>query len=402
VSPSDRPSRPDRPDRPSHWRRVPADAADWFDPDDIARGRTYNRPVNRLKVVRAVLSIAALVAFIAGDGADRVIDWLDASGWALQVAVVLVAVELVGLLYNPWFNAWRVLVHDRRWDLSTQTVKGWLSDEGKDLLVGLVISVLLLVPLWAVIRATDLWWLYGWVLFSVFTVAFGFLWPVVIAPIFNKFTPLEDEELAGRIRAVAERAGLEIEGVYVADASKRSRVTNAYVAGLGRTRRVVLFDTILEWPPEAIEQVVAHELGHWRHAHLRRKIPVLVAAQLVMFLTTWLLLRWDALLDWGGAEDVGDPRAVPLFLLVFPASFLVTGLVTAWLSRADERQADIHALEVLDGPDQLVEVFRRLAKDHNADVDPSWFRRLQAQHPPLAERMAMAKAWPPPDRTLSR
>jgi len=315
------------------------------------------------------------------------------SGWALQVIVVVLSVELLSVLYNPWFNAWRTLVHDRRWGLSTQTLRGWIGDEVKELLVGLVVSVALLVPLWAVVRATDLWWLYGWAIFSVFTVAFGFLWPVLVAPIFNKFTPLEDESLATRIHEVAERAGLNISGVFVADASRRSTVTNAYVAGLGRTRRVVLFDTILEWPREPIEQVVAHELGHWRYAHLRRKLPILIGAQLVMFLVAWAVLRWDPILDWANVESVEDPAALPLFLLVFPASFLLTGLATAWLSRADEREADLHALEVLERPEAMIEVFRRLASDHKADVDPSWFRRVQAQHPPLAERMAMAAAW---------
>ena len=124
------------------------------------------------------------------------------------------------------------------------------------------------------IRATDLWWLWGWAIFSGFTVLLGLLYPVVIAPIFNKFTPLEDGPLRTRILEVAERTGLPITEVLVADASRRSRAGNAYVAGLGKTRRVVVFDTILDWPIDEIEQVVAHELGHWRHAHLRRKLPV--------------------------------------------------------------------------------------------------------------------------------
>jgi STE24 endopeptidase len=381
------------PERISHYRRVPADAAEWFDATEVERGRAYNRPLNRLRAVRAVLSTLVLVAFITGHGAQDVIDGLGVRGWALQVLVVAATVELLSLIFGPWFSAYKSLVHDRRWNLSTQTPANWLGDELKELLLGVVITGLLLVPLYAVIRATDLWWFFGWLIFSGFTLAFGFLWPVVIAPLFNKFTPLEDERLAARIHEVAERADLDISGVQVADASKRSRATNAYVAGLGRTRRVVLFDTILEWPPELIEQVVAHELGHWKHAHLRRKVPVLVAAQLVMFVATWAITRWEPVLDWAGVDSMRDPASLPLFLLVFPASLLLTGLGTAWLSRADERQADIHALEVLGEPEGLIAVFRRLADDNKADVDPSLVRRLQAAHPPLAERMAMAQLW---------
>jgi STE24 endopeptidase len=391
----------DRPEAPpeahgrrrSHWRRVPADPRDWFDRAEIDRGRAYNKPLERLSLARLALGGAVTIAFIVGEAAPRLLDALGVEGWALQLVVVIVAFEAVTLIVAPWFEAYRALVYDRRWGLSTQTGRLWVLDQVKDLALALVLSIALAVPLYALIRSTELWWLFGWLLFSGFTLAFGFLWPVVIAPLFNRFTPLDDAELAARLAAVADRAGLEISGVFVNDASKRTNATNAYVAGLGRTRRVVLFDTILRWPPEPIEQVVAHELGHWKHAHLRRKIPVLVVAQLVMFLSTWALLQWEWLLDVAGIESVGDPASFPLLISLFPLSLLLTGLGTAWLSRADERQADIHALEVLDRPDELADVYRRLAADHNANVDPSRWKRLKASHPPLAERMQMAKEW---------
>lgn len=377
----------------SHWKRVPADPADWFDPEEVARGRAYHRPLDRLRVVRLVLGGAITVAFVVSHAGPRLIDALDVRGWALQVAVVAVALELTTLVYGPWFDGYRTLVHDRRWDLSTQSTGAFYLDLVKELVVGLVLTLVLVVPLYAVIRATDLWWLFGWLLFSFFTVLLGLLWPIVIAPVFNKFEPLADATLARRVRSVAQRAGLTVSAVLVADASKRSRAGNAYVAGLGKTRRVVLFDTILDWPPEVVEQVVAHELGHWRYAHLRRKLPVLVAAQLVMFVATYFLLQWDWLLARAGVTSVEDPGALPLFLGVFPLTYVVLQLGAAWLSRADERQADLHALAVLDDPDRFSEVFRRLAERNKADVDPSRWKRLIAAHPPVAERLAMAAAW---------
>ena len=377
----------------SHWRRFPGDARDWFDHAEIERGRAYNRPMERLKLVRQVLGLAIIVAFIAGDVGPKVIDKLDLRGWAWNVVAVAVVFTLVEGIVSPWFDAYRELVWDRRWDLSTQTVRGFVSDQVKGMALGLVLNAILLVPLWAVIRATDLWWLWGWALFSAFTVLFGLLYPVVIAPIFNTFTPLEEGELRSRILAVAERTGLPITGVLVADASKRSRAGNAYVAGLGRTRRVVVFDTILDWDPEQIEQVVAHELGHWKHAHLRRKLPVLIATQLLMFLVTWTVLRWDWLLDAGDVGSVRDPGAVPIFLAVFPLGFVFVSLVTTWLSRVDERQADLYALEVLDDPLAFSALFRTLAAANKADVDPGLTKRLLASHPPIPERLAMAAAW---------
>jgi STE24 endopeptidase len=378
---------------PSHWRRVPADAAEWFDRDEVERGRAYNRPLDRLRKVRFALGAAVTAAFIVGEAAPRLLGALGVSGWVLQLVVVAVALEASTLVYSPWFDAHRELVHDKRWGQSNQTWGGFLADQGKGLLVGLVVTLLLVVPLYAVMRATDLWWLYGWAIFSAFTVVFGLLYPVVVAPLFNRFTPLDDAVLARRIRAVAERAGLDVDRVLVADASRRSRAGNAYVAGLGRTRRVVVFDTIRDWPPELVEQVVAHELGHWRHHHLRRKLPVLIGAQLVMFLLAWAALRWEPLLELAGVERAGDPASLPLFLAVFPLGFVVAGLASSWLSRVDERQADLHALEVLGDPEAFSRLFRQLAETNKADVDPSGWKRLNASHPPLAERLAMAQAW---------
>ena len=192
---------------------------------------------------------------------------------------------------------------------------------------------------------------------------------------------------------MARRCGLDISGVLVADASRRSLAGNAYVAGLGRTRRVVIYDTLLAWPHEVIVQVVAHELGHWKHAHLRRKLPVIIGVQLLLFLGSWALLRWGWLLDLGGVDSVRDPAAIPIFFTIFPAGFVAVNLVTSWLSRADERQADIYALDTLGDPEAFSQVFRRLAETNKSDVDPSTWKRLNASHPPIAERLAMARRW---------
>lgn len=377
----------------SHWRRVPADPAEWFDRAEIERGRAYTRPIERMQRVRLVLSTALAVAFVVGDAGPWLIDALDVRGWALQVVVVAIAFTGVELLVSPWFDGWRELHHDRDWGLSTQTTRGFVVDQVKGALLGAVLAVVLLVPLWAVIRTTDLWWLWGWVLFSAFTVLLGLLYPVVIAPLFNTFTPLADEELRERILGVARACELDVSEVLVADASRRSLAGNAYVAGLGRTRRVVLFDTILGWPHDVTVQVVAHELGHWRFAHLRRKLPVVIGLQLALFVAVWALLRWDWLLDLAGIGEAGDPGAVPLFFSLFPAGFVLAGLGTAYLSRVDERQADLYALDVLRDPDDFSQVFRTLAETNKADVDPSRWKRLNASHPPIAERLAMARRW---------
>ena len=375
------------------WRGVPHDPTEWFSADELDRSRRYQRPLARLRAFRLALGLAAMAVIVGFQAAPEVVDGLGISNWVLQLVVVVVLLEGVALLYNPALDWWVDLVHDKRWGLSTQTPRGFVVDQVKSLLLGIVVNLVLVVPLYALIRGTDLWWLWGWLLLVAFSVGLGFLYPVVIAPIFNTFTPLEDEALRARIDDIAERAGVSIEGAFVADESRRSTRDNAYVAGLGRTRRVVLFDTILEHPVEVVAQVVAHEVGHWRLHHLRRQIPLAAVLAMLLMLGLRLLSEWDGLWSWAGVEGIGDPASLPVLLVAVQVGFGVMGLGMSLVSRAFERQADVQALELLGEPDRMQEMLRRLHVKNLADLDPSRWRRWKASHPPAAERMALVRAW---------
>lgn len=376
----------------SPYRRVPADPADWFDAEEIERGRAYVRPIRRLQHVRTVLTTAIAIAFVVGDAGPRLLDALDLRGWALQLVVVAAAFFLADLGVSTWFDAWRELVWDKRWEMSTQTVRGFVLDQLKAF-VFLVVLLALIIPLWALIRATDLWWLFGWLVLGGFALVASTLGPVLIAPLFNKHAPLADGELRERLLGVARRAELDVDEVLVADASRRSRAINAHVTGLGKTRRVVVFDTLLDWPAEHLEQIIGHELGHWRHRHILRRIPVLVAAQGLSLVLVAVVTSWDWVLEGAGVSSLEDPGALALFLVLFQVGFLASTLVTSWLSRADERASDIYALELLGNPDAFAGAFRKLAEANNAEVDPPLWKRITHTHPPIAERMAMAAAW---------
>ena len=381
------------------YRPMPNDPADWFSTDELRRARDYQRPLARLRVVRGSITAVVLVVFVFADVGPRLLDALGVTNWVLQLFVMVAALELVSLLYNPVLDAWVDLKHDKQWGLSTQTPKRFVGDQAKNLVLGLVMNTVLLVPLYWVIRTTEHWWLLGWLLVLVFSIGIGFLFPIVIAPIFNKFTPLEEGELSQRIDAVAERAGVDISGAFVADESKRSRRDNAYVAGLGATRRVVLFDTLLGHPPAVVEQVVAHEIGHWRLHHLRRQIPLAAGLSFFVFGFLKVLSGWDWLFEQAGiptdtaVPPIGSPAALPILLFGVQAGFLVTGLVSSWVSRAFERQADLEALELLQEPQVMLDMQRRLHVKNLADLEPNLLRRLQATHPPAAERMAFTAAW---------
>jgi STE24 endopeptidase len=390
----------DRPRLPSLWRRVPNRPDDWFSADELDRARRYQKPVTRARMARLAISAVVMLVVVFADVAPKVVDGLDVTNWVLQLLVVVVLLELIGLVIGTPFDAWLELRHDREWELSTQTEKGFVADLVKGTVLGVVVNLILLVPLFAVNRSTPTWWLWGWLVMVTFSIGLGFLYPIFIAPIFNTFTKLEDdEELAGRVDRIADIAGVQISGTYVADESKRSRRDNAYVAGLGATRRVVLFDTLLEHPPEVVEQVVAHEIGHWRLKHLRRQLPAIAVLLLLLFAGLKAFSGWDWIFEQAGVQPDGDvpaigvPTALPLVALVTQLGFSVLGLATAFISRAFERQADVEALDLLEQPQTMLDMQRSLHTKNLADLEPSLLKRLQASHPPAAERMALTAAW---------
>lgn len=377
----------------SCWHRMPHDPRTVFSAEELDRARRYQRPLTRLRFVRGLLGLGVLIAFVVLRAGPRLVGALGVSGWAAQLVVVLVALVLLALVYDVPLDAWVDLRHDRRWGLSTQTGVGLAVDEVKSVLLEVVLGLAVLVPLYAVIRSTTWWWLWGWALVVAVLTAFGFLFPVVIAPIFNRFTPLADEGLAARLRDVAGRAGVGVSGVYVVDESRRSRRDNAYVAGLGATRRVVLYDTILEHPPELIEQVVAHELGHWRRHHLRRQLPLTAAVAFLGFALLWALAGWTGLWSWAGVDGIGDPAGLAVVALAVEVGAAGASLVLAWVSRAFERQADLDALDLLRRPDDTIEMLHRLHVKNLADLAPGRLAAMRAGHPTPAERVAFARAW---------
>jgi STE24 endopeptidase len=378
---------------------VPNRPDDWLSADDLDRARRYKKPITRVRLARLGISLTVFAVIVFADVVPNLLDDLDVTNWVLQLLMVMVLLTVVSLVISTPFDAWLELRHDREWELSTQTGSGFVVDLLKGLVLGIVVNTVLLLPLYAVIRSTPTWWVWGWLVMMFFNLGLGFLYPIVIAPIFNTFTKLEDDDMSRRVDRIAEIAGVQISGTYVADESKRSRRDNAYVAGLGATRRVVLFDTLLEHPPEFVEQVVAHEIGHWRLKHLRKQIPVIGLLLLALMLGLKAFSTWDWIFEQAGVRGSGDvpaigmPAALPLVLGAVGIGSSVLGLATSWISRAFERQADVEALDLLQQPQTMIDMQRGLHTKNLADLEPGLVKRLQASHPPAAERMALTSAW---------
>jgi len=379
--------------RPPLWRRTPADAADWFDAAEVARSRDYKRPLKKLSLASTAATIVLFIVLIATHAAPRVLDGLGVSNWALGLFVGIFLINIIGSVLDLPISAWVTLSYDKKWDLSTTTTKTFVIDQFKGLAVATLLLSAILIPVYAVIRATDNWWIYATLALMVVSLVMAFVYPVVIMPIFNKFVPLGDDDLKRRIDAVADKAGVTIKGSFTMDASKRSRRDNAFVAGFGPTKRVVIFDTMLEHPATTVEHVVAHEIGHYRLQHIFTSVPAGLLSTLIAFGLLQALTTWDALLDFAGVERLGDPGSLPLFLALFALLTTGTSLLTSALSRHHEREADLEALRLLRDPGAMVDVWKRMAPKNIADLEPTWWKRINASHPDAPERMAFAAEW---------
>ncbi len=274
---------------------------------------------------------------------------------------------------------------DRAWELTAQAWRGWAADRGKGLAVGTVLAAVALEPLVGLARALPSAWPAAAAGASALLVlAGGFVAPVVLEPLFNRFAPLEDAELAGRLRDLSVRAGVPVREVLVADASRRTRRHNAYVSGLGRTRRVVVWDTLLEAADaDQVALVVAHELGHRRHRHLALLTGLGMAGAAAFVVVLWAL-----------PLDVGAARTVPALLLVGSGLELLALPFGSALSRRLERTADRFSLELTHDLPAYEGAFRELAVANLADLEPPRAAYLTLfSHPTAPERLAAGRAW---------
>ena len=371
----------------------PALGAEFTD-QQIERHGIYRRAGYLGLALGLVLEIVVLVLLARGP-VGRLVESLESwrGGLVVHAALAGIALALVTALAALPLSFVRGHVINRAWGLSTQTAAGWALDLVKGLGVGAVIAAIGACAFFALVRwQPRTWWLWAWAAFTLLTALMVWLYPVAIAPLFNKFTPLEDPALSQRITRVAQDAGVEVDEVLVADASRRTTSENAYVAGLGATKQVVLYDTLLESGSEdETVFVVAHELGHEKENHVLKNLLLSSLGLFVGFGALKLLAGWNGLWSWAGASGISDLRALPVLLLF--------GLLAGWLtlpaqsavSRSFERRADAIALDLTRQPEVAVRSFRRLAFANLADLRPPgpavW---LLFSHPPIPDRIESA------------
>jgi STE24 endopeptidase len=359
-----------------------------------ATAKQYAGVRRRLMLVDLVLGAAYLIVWVAFGWHVALRDavaglttnpWLQVGLYALAFGVPYFIIDLPLSYYSGF-----VLPH--RYDQSTQDLKGWIGDQLKGLVLSLVLGgIVLEVIYWLLRAAPDLWWLYAAGVMLLFTVVLSILSPILIAPLFFKFTPLEDADLAARLMKLAEKAGTSVKGVYRFDMSSRTKSANAALMGMGSTRRIVLGDTLLdEFSADEIETVLAHELAH----HVHNDIPLLTAVNttliLISFYVAHLVLRWVVATT--GLTGPGDPATLPVFGLVMGVVSLISMPLGNAISRWRERMADGYALQETHMPDAFADAMTRLANQNLGEYDPEpWVVFLLQSHPPLRDRVEAAR-----------
>jgi STE24 endopeptidase len=312
---------------------------------------------------------------------------------AYQLALLAAFALVSGLLDLP-FELWRTFHIEQRFGFNRSTLRLFVVDQLKGLLVGAVIGLpLAALVLWIMAATGRWWWLWAWCAWAAFNLLIMVLYPTVIAPLFNKFEPLADAMLAARVRALMQRCGFAAKGLFVMDGSRRSAHGNAYFTGLGAAKRVVFFDTLLaKLSPGEVEAVLAHELGHFKHRHVTQRIVMMFGISLAaLALLGWLAGQAGFYTGLGVAPNLGAPNdalALLLFMIIVPVFGYFASPLMAQLSRRHEFQADAYACAQSDGAD-LASALLKLHEDNAATLTPDpIYVRFYYSHPPASERLA--------------
>jgi STE24 endopeptidase len=366
-------------------------------PDDVvARGRALHAALRPSSYGSLLAGLAAALLLGLTPAGARLVAWVAqpfGGHWLAEAVMGGLAILMLPWLASLPFAAWRHTVL-RNYGLSTQNWGGWAVDLLKSGAVGAVIGAVVLSGFYTVTRfAPDWWWAFGAAGAAALVVLLSFIFPVLVEPVFNRFTPMPAGPLRDELVMMAAQDGLPVREVLVADASRRTTGLNAYVSGFGATRRVVVYDTLLrEAPAGEVRSVVAHELGHAKDHDPEVGALLGATGAALAIMALYLLGQCDALLHRAGVESMGSPRAIGLVLAMAALAGLVTGPFQSLVSRRIEARADQHALRLTREPAQFAGMQLRLAEVNIADVHPPRLEYLLfATHPDTVERLAAAR-----------
>ena len=307
-----------------------------------------------------------------------------------QALIFFGALSLIGGAAGLPFDIYHTFVLEKKYGFSTITWKLWLTDLIKSVILSAVLMGILLSAFMAfILYLPKSWWFWAWIFFTAFEILLMWLYPVVIAPLFNKYEPIKDEVLKEKITTLLTKVGLKAKGIFQVDEGKRSKHTNAYFTGIGKTKRIVLFDTLLaSHSQEEILAVLAHEIGHWKKKHILKQLIFMIAASFVLFYFIYRVVNWPPLYAAFGLPQTPVYAGLLLVSLYLSCAGFFFSPLGSIITRRYEREADQTAHELTGTSEPMINALKRLAKDNLSNLHPHpWYVWFYYSHPPLLERI---------------
>lgn len=389
-----------------HGLEIPAGFEDIIDETTLKRTMAYSIEYTRFGFVVSIFSNIIMVIFLFGGLLDYYNSWIASLGFSAIVSGILffLLLSYANTIISMPFDLYSTFKIEKKYDFNTQTIGLWITDFIKSLLIStILIGLVLAGAFWLITSSPQWWWLWVWGFFLVFSLFIMYISPYIIEPLFNKYEPLAVEGLEDTIKALMSKAGIRVSRVFQMDASKRSKHTNAYFSGIGKTKRIVLFDTLLEKMAQGeILAILGHEAGHWKKKHVLKAIIISEVFSFIGIYIAFRILQTDTLADWFGilhATIQGLPL-VGFILLGFIASILNFPFrpISTWFSRRNERQADRFACDLVGDSEGMVSALIKLSKDNLANLHPHpLFAAFYYSHPPILQRIKQLREFTPAD-----
>jgi STE24 endopeptidase len=369
-----------------------------FDKDTLAKISLYLGEKTQFSLFTSGLSSIALLVFLLAGLLDHYNNWIASLGWSsiisgwLFFVILFVAVQFLSIPFSLHFT----FNIENKYGFNNMSYRLWALDFLKSLVLSVVLlSIVILAGFWFIMDNPNLWWLYFWAFSLIFTLFVTYLSPYVIEPLFNKFTPIDDEFLTDQIVGLVAKTNINVAKVLKVDESKRSTHTNAYFTGIGRTKRIILFDTLLQsMNSDEILSILAHEIGHWKKRHLLKTLFISQAFSLVIIFVSSRLMEGTLLTSLFGIH--ADTIYVKVLIVAFLISMVTFFLKPLFniLSRSFERQADRYACDLSTTAQPMISALVKLSKDNLSNLYPHpLYALINYSHPPVIERLRYLKKY---------
>ncbi|MEE9523723.1 MAG: M48 family metallopeptidase [Thermodesulfovibrionales bacterium] len=375
---------------------IPPEFEDHIDQSLLDKMKDYTVENTRFGIISSIINNIILIIFIFGGILNAYNSWVASMGlsFILSGLVFFLLMTYAETVIGIPFSIYRTFKIEKKYGFNTMTPKLWITDTIKSLLLStIMLSLLIAGGLWIFRKSPDLWWFWIWCFFFAFSLFLMYISPYVLEPLFNKFVPVGDEELEGDINILMQKVGIKVSRVFKMDASKRSTHTNAYFSGIGKVKRIVLFDTLIQQLSKSeILSVLAHEAGHWKKKHILKFIIVTEIIALIAFYVSFHLLQSDLLIDLFNIND--STLFTKIILLGFLGSIVLfpfTPIIHS-LSRKHERQADDYSFDLTGDNESMITSLVKLSKDNLSNLNPHpLYASFHYSHPPVLERIRRLK-----------